>query len=59
MDALGIEPNTFRMLSGCDNQLHHVPIVSEPQSVSNCSEERYEGICCAVVSKRRQATVGT
>ena len=26
LDALGIEPNTFRMLSGCDNQLHHVPL---------------------------------
>ena len=31
MDTLGIEPSTprrtiTRMLSGCDNQLHHVPV---------------------------------
>ena len=26
MDTLGIEPSTPRMLSGCDNQLHHVPV---------------------------------
>ena len=25
MDTLGIEPNTSRMLSERDNQLHHVP----------------------------------
>ena len=25
MDALGIEPNTSRMLSERDNQLHHAP----------------------------------
>ena len=27
MDTLGIEPNTSRMLSERDNQLHHVPPV--------------------------------
>ena len=26
MDTLGIEPNTSRMLSERDNQLHHVPL---------------------------------
>ena len=26
MDTLGIEPNTSRMLSERDNQLHHVPV---------------------------------
>ena len=26
VDTLGIEPSTPRMLSGCDNQLHHVPM---------------------------------
>ena len=27
MDTLGIEPNTSRMLSERDNQLHHVPLI--------------------------------
>ena len=31
MDTLGIEPSTPRMLSECDNQLHHVPAVSGRQ----------------------------
>ena len=26
VDTLGIEPNTSRMLSERDNQLHHVPV---------------------------------
>ena len=36
MDTLGIEPNTSRMLSERDNQLHHVPDRSE---VAGCRRE--------------------
>ena len=35
MDTLGIEPSTPRMLSGCDNQLHHVPLEAEVKALNS------------------------
>ena len=47
LDALGIEPNTFRMLSGCDNQLHHAPMtLKDTESIRRAQQNfhlRYEG----------------